>query len=104
MSRKMGVFKQDADANRLWGEKLYAAIPKSVFAVIAWHLANATSESCDAAGAAEKRFAEEWSILFQGGHFPQEFKGLAAKLLNAKAAQFVSDDPLPQQAKPPVQS
>lgn len=61
------VYKNDATAAALWSAKGYEAIPKSVFAAIAWHLANLASESCDAPGEAEKRFMEEWDALLSHG-------------------------------------
>lgn len=62
----MRGFKNDMHARRAWGEA-YDAIPKSAFALIAWHLANLCSESADAPGAAESRFAEEWEALRSHG-------------------------------------
>ena len=70
MSRPGGVMKQDAHATEHWRWDAYAAIPKSVFATVAWHLANALSESCDAPGMAEKRFAEEIDALVASGILP----------------------------------
>jgi hypothetical protein len=67
MSRPSGVFKKDGSARRAWG-KAYDAIPKSVFALAAWHLANVASENADSDGAAEKRFVEELTALRDGGH------------------------------------
>ena len=63
--------KSDWQAQEIWEPEIYATIPKSVFAMIAWHLANITSEAVDEPGEAEKRFLEEWDILQQGRHLPQ---------------------------------
>lgn len=69
MSRPTGVFKQDGAARRAWGDA-YDAIPKSVFALAAWHLANVASGSADEPGAAELRMIEELEAL-QYGHLQQ---------------------------------
>ena len=58
----MPINKRDEHARRAWGDA-YDAIPKSVFALAAWHLANGSSESADADGAAEQRFIEELEAL-----------------------------------------
>ena len=60
----------DWNAKRAWGHETYDAIPKSVFALIAWHLANLAAEELDS-GLAPQRFLEEWDILTEGGHMPQ---------------------------------
>lgn len=58
-------FKRDGIAKETWGD-LYDAIPKSVFALAAWHLANLASGYLDAPGAAENRFATEvYALSFQ---------------------------------------
>jgi hypothetical protein len=62
----MSIGKNDQAARDHWGAA-YDAIPKSVFAVAAWHLANVASETCDALGAAEGRFAEELEALAGSG-------------------------------------
>jgi hypothetical protein len=63
----MSIADNDAVARGLWGEEAYRLIPKSVFAAIAWHLANFASDSCDVPGMAEKRFLEEWDALLSHG-------------------------------------
>ena len=68
--RPTGVFKQDAAAKRAWGAA-YDTIPKSVFALVAWHLANVHSGNADNPGAAEIAFAEELKVLADGGHLPK---------------------------------
>jgi hypothetical protein len=67
---KMPINKDDAHARRAWGSA-YDAIPKSVFALAAWHLANVSSESADSVGAAEDRMLEELIALRDGGHLPR---------------------------------
>jgi hypothetical protein len=62
----MALNHNDATAHALWGDA-YDAIPKSVFAAIAWHLANLASGCCDEPGMAEKRFLEEWDALLSHG-------------------------------------
>jgi hypothetical protein len=66
---RAGVIKQDAHAHRHWGDA-YDAIPKSVFATVAWHLANAMSGECDADGAAERAFLAELAALVESGLIP----------------------------------
>jgi hypothetical protein len=63
--------KKDAQAKAAYGSA-YDAIPKSVFATIAWHLANEASGTCDAPGAAESRFIEEWDCLIANGLIEQK--------------------------------
>jgi hypothetical protein len=62
----MSIGKNDSAAREHWGAA-YNDIPKSVFAVAAWHLANVASGHCDAAGAAEKRMIEEIEALAANG-------------------------------------
>lgn len=54
--------KDDQVARRMWGSA-YNDIPKSVFALAAWHLANIASEDPDGEGQAEARFREEIEAL-----------------------------------------
>lgn len=79
MSRPSGVFKKDEPARRAWGDA-YDAIPKSVFALVAWHLANVMSANADEVGAAETAFANELKALADGGHLDkaQAFASLKA--------------------------
>jgi hypothetical protein len=83
VSRPGGIFKQDRSARLAWGDA-YDAIPKSVFALSAWHLANVASDSADASGAAERRMVEELVALRDGGHLPTEQADRAIKAI-AKA-------------------
>lgn len=82
MGRPGGVFKQDASARRAWGDA-YAAIPKSVFAIAAWHLANVCSEAADMSGAAEARMIEGLRALRDGGHLPRVQADRAIKAIEA---------------------
>lgn len=59
-------FKKDLAAQAAWGEA-YDAIPKSVFALAAWHLANLASGEADAHGAAARRFCDELCALMGSG-------------------------------------
>jgi len=67
---RRGVFKNDHEARKAWGADVYESIPKSVFAYVAWHLANVASEACDAPGEAARRFLMEWRALEQHGISP----------------------------------
>lgn len=78
----MTANKNDTAARALWGAA-YGDIPKSVFAVAAWHLANLASETADAEGAAEGRFLEEIETLGRGGHLPAAQAARAAKAARA---------------------
>jgi hypothetical protein len=62
----MRGFKNDRHARFHWGN-VYDSIPKSVFATVAWHLANVASDSADTPGEAERRFFDEWSTLHDNG-------------------------------------
>ena len=61
-----GKFKHDQRAAEIWGIA-YATIPKSVFAMAAWHLSDCCSEEGVGQGYAEKRFAEEVAALRDNG-------------------------------------
>lgn len=84
MSRPGGIFKQDAAAKHAWGDA-YSAIPKSVFALAAWHLANVASGEADVEGAAELRMIEELEALRDGGHLTKAQADRAIKNLRAEA-------------------
>ena len=80
--KRQGVFKNDNEAQARWG-RAYSAIPKSVFAITAWHLANVASGSADADGAAESRFREEVSALASAGLItPNQFRAAMRALFN----------------------
>ncbi|GAA2867075.1 hypothetical protein GGQ99_001340 [Aminobacter niigataensis] len=85
MTRPSGVFKQDRAARMAWGNA-YDAIPKSVFALAAWHLANVASGQADTVGAAESRMIEELEAL-RYGHLPQTQADRAIKAIHATAAR-----------------
>jgi hypothetical protein len=60
--------KNDDAAREAWGAA-YDKIPKSVFALAAWHLASlAAGDGRD--GKAEARFAYEIAVLTRGDHLP----------------------------------
>lgn len=61
--------KNDQHARRCWGSA-YDAIPKSVFATIAWHLANASSQQLDDPDMAFLRFFDELRALGHNGIIP----------------------------------
>lgn len=67
----MAANKNDFAARVRWGE-VYDKTPKSVFAVVAWHLANIASDEPDAPGAAEARFVEELRALMDNYLLPAE--------------------------------
>lgn len=62
--------KNDQHATETWGYDVYSAIPKSVWATVAWHLANVASGEADAPGAAERRLLDEISALAENGIIP----------------------------------
>lgn len=68
---KPGTFKHDYEAVALWGPA-YADIPKSVFAVVAWYLADISSEAGADNGQAQARFIEELKALRGNGILPAE--------------------------------
>jgi hypothetical protein len=61
--------KNDQHAKQHWGDA-YDAIPKSVFATIAWHLANQCGEQLDDPTAVIARFLEEARALGHNGILP----------------------------------
>lgn len=67
----MRGMKNDRHARHHWGEA-YDAIPKSVFATVAWHLANLASGEADVEGAAEKQFFDELRALVANNIIPKE--------------------------------
>jgi hypothetical protein len=64
------TMKNDVIAREHWGE-LYDKVPKSVFAVVAWHLANIASGSPDIPESAMSRFVEEVEALEANGLIPE---------------------------------
>ena len=85
--RPGGIFKQDRAARLAWGENVYAELPKSVFALAAWHLANVASGEADNAGAAEQRMIDELIALRDGGHLPKAQADRAIKSIRAALAK-----------------
>lgn len=76
----MAIGTSDQHARQHWGGATYDRIPKSVFATVAWHLANLASGECDTPGAAELRFVEELRALALNGIIPAKqaaYSGLA---------------------------
>ena len=67
----MPINKNDTHARGHWGDEIYDAIPKSVFATVAWHLANIASGELDNPGAAESRFAEELRAMVANRIIPE---------------------------------
>ncbi len=61
--------KNDQHAREHWG-LAYDQIPKSVFATLAWHLANVASGCGDSPGAAETRAIEELRALSRATILP----------------------------------
>lgn len=55
--------KNDQTAIDLWGRAAYDGTPKSVFATIAWHLADLASGTAGGDGAAVMRFLAELRAL-----------------------------------------
>lgn len=77
----MALNKHDSEARALWGAA-YEAIPKSVFAVAAWHLANLAGDG--EAGGAARRFAEEINALGMGGIITEAQASRALKTMSAE--------------------
>lgn len=82
--------KNDRGARIAWGDA-YDDIPKSVFALAAWHLANVASESCDAPGFAELRMIEELTALRDGNHLVREQADRAIKAIRAALSAATGD-------------
>jgi len=87
----MPVNKNDAHARQHW-PTLYDETPKSVFATVAWHLANIASGQLDGAGAAEARFAEELRALMAMGIIPPK-QALKSHKLAVGHAEWQGYDP-----------
>lgn len=76
----MAIGKDDGHAIQHWGE-IYNAIPKSVWATVAWHLANVASGECDNHGAAESRVIVELCALASNGILPDMQSTRAVKAI-----------------------
>ena len=83
----MAVNKNDMLAREHWGSEVYDSIPKSVFAAVAWHLANIGSAKPDAPGAAEARFIEELRALGNCGLIPEQQAKAALRALTKAEGQ-----------------
>ena len=88
----MSIGKNDQSAISHYGPKAYGEISKSAFAVLAWHLANLASASCDAPGAAEARMIEEAEALNGAGILPDAHLKAVRRALAERAADFTSDE------------
>jgi hypothetical protein len=82
MTRSMGITKNDSHAKELWGAA-YDDIPKSVFATVAWHLANLCSDRADTPGAALERFISEIEVLRDNEMIPKPQAIAALRKLDA---------------------
>jgi hypothetical protein len=63
--------KNDRHAKDHWGAA-YDAIPKSVFATVAWHLAAIAGDNADDPDATVRRFLEELRVLGLNGLIPPQ--------------------------------
>lgn len=80
VKRRTGTgFKIEHHAFDHWG-KVYHAVPKSVWATLAWHLANEASGTCDVEGAAARKVVEELRVLNENEIIP---KAQVARCLQA---------------------
>lgn len=75
----------DHHARDLWGAA-YDRIPKSVFATIAWHLANVASGQADVEGAAEGRFIREAVALGHNLILPLEHVQSVGRALDGRGS------------------
>lgn len=77
--RKGGTFKNDAAARSAWG-KAYDEVPKSVFALVAWHLCNLHTDDMESVETAEARAIQEIEMLRDGNHLsrPQADRAIKA--------------------------
>jgi hypothetical protein len=77
--------KSDEGAREMWGGATYDAIPKSVFALAAWHMASCLAGD-GTEGEAEARFAHEVDVLMRGDHLPATQGRAALRKLPAPKA------------------
>lgn len=87
MSRPTGITKKSDHAHALWGYDALHAIPKSVFATVAWHLANRISATCDQPGAAESSFLDELAALNACGVIDDAQFKVSAKAIRSTTAK-----------------
>lgn len=76
----MPINKNDIHAREHWG-RAYDATPKSVFATLAWHLANRASGYAGEPGAAEATAHDEIRALLKSGILPDGQASRAMKAL-----------------------
>lgn len=81
----MSGLKSDRAAREQWGSA-YDAIPKSAFALIAFHLANNCADEPDTFSGILARFLEEADCLALNGMMP-EARAKAIRAAIAKAVQ-----------------
>jgi hypothetical protein len=62
----MAIGKNDHAARALWG-RAYDELPKSVFAVVAWYLADCASDEGVGHGGEVRRFIEELDAMKSNG-------------------------------------
>jgi len=74
------IKNKDEGAKRLFGEA-YEKIPKSVFAVMAWHFANAASGIADTPGAAEEIILTELFAVMEAGYITEAQSHSAKKAI-----------------------
>lgn len=77
--------KNDATARSIWGAATYEAIPKSVFAVVAWYLADCASNAGVGNGGEINRFLEELDAMQANGILDEkQIAKVKAAILAAK--------------------
>lgn len=65
--RPAGVFKHDINAQHAIGAEAYKAVPKSVFALVAFYFAQRVADDFSDEGA-RKAIADEIAILAENGY------------------------------------
>ena len=83
----MNVNKNDSAARELFGSDAYDRIPKSVFAVAAYYLADACSDAGVGNGQAIERLREEFRCLSEQVIDPAQAKRADAALARAGGAK-----------------
>ena len=81
----MGVFKNDQHARDVWGSA-YDAIPKSVFATMAYYLAGSCVDSAEDREQVDERLLQELEAL-SGQIIPERQGRASIKALRAAIAQ-----------------
>lgn len=80
----MRGFKSDSAARQHWGVA-YDAIPKSAFALIAFHLANLAADEPDSFESISARLVEEADALSANGIMPEQHALTIRKVLGGAA-------------------